>query len=47
MFENFAYEYKVDLWLILPLFTGCDGASETCEVSQDRDVSTPSIVNFL
>ena len=47
MFETFAYEYNVDLWLILHIFTGCDRASKTCEVSQDRDVSTPSIVNSL
>ena len=47
MFENFTNEYNVDLWLILPIFTGCDSASKACEVSQDRVVSTPSVVNFL
>ena len=40
-------DLRVNISYIFPIFTGCNSASKTCEVSQDRDVSTPSIINFL
>ena len=40
-------DLRVNISYIFLIFAGCDCASKTCEVSQDRDVSTPSIVNFL
>ena len=40
-------DLRVNISYIILIFTGCDSASETCEVSQDRDVSTPSIIDFL
>ena len=40
-------DLRVDISYIFLIFTGCDRISKTCEVSQDRDVSTPSVINFL
>ena len=40
-------DLRVNISYIFLIFTGCDCSSKTCEVSQDRDVSTPSFVNFL
>ena len=40
-------DLRVNISYIFFIFTGCNSASATCEVSQDRDVSTPSIVNSV
>ena len=40
-------DLRVNISYIILKFTGCNSASETRQVSQDRDVSTPSVINFL
>ena len=39
-------DLRVNISYIILIFTGCNSHRETCEVSQDRDVSAPSVINF-